>query len=265
MSKLEGQVALVTGATSGIGLEIALALANAGAAVVVNYHADREKGEAVVRQIEERGGNAVTVGADVSREEDVQEMFRTAVETFGTVDILVNNAGIQEDVPFVEMSLEQWQKVLAVNLTGSFLCSREAAREFCRRGVVSERSRAAGKILFISSVHEVIPWAGRVNYAVSKGGLGQLMRSMARELAPEKIRVNSIAPGAIKTDINREAWEDPGAAAELCKKIPYGRIGETEDVARAAVWLLSDEADYVTGATLFIDGGMLLYPSFGGG
>jgi glucose 1-dehydrogenase len=263
--KLAGQVAIVTGSTSGIGKEIALALADAGAAVVVNYHAQREDGEAVVRQIEERGGKAITIGADVSLEEDVQTMFRKTVEEFGTVDILVNNAGIQEDVPFVKMRLEDWRKVIDVNLTGSFLCAREAAREFCRRGVAQERSRAAGKILFISSVHEVIPWAGRVNYAVSKGGMGQLMRSMARELAPEKIRVNSIAPGAIKTDINRQDWEEPEAAAELCKLIPYGRIGETDDVARAAVWLLSDEADYVTGATLFIDGGMLLYPGFGAG
>ncbi len=264
-NKLAGQVALVTGATSGIGREIALALADAGAAVVVNYHAKRENGEEVVREIEGRGGRAVTIGADVSREEEVQAMFRQAVEAFGTVDIVVNNAGIQEDVPFIEMSLEDWRKVLEVNLTGAFLCAREGAREFCRRGVDPKRSRAAGKILFVSSVHEVIPWAGRVNYAASKGGMGQLMRSLARELAAEKIRVNSIAPGAIKTDINRQDWEDPDAAAELCKKIPYGRIGETEDVARAAVWLLSDEADYITGTTLFVDGGMLLYPGFGEG
>ncbi|MBE0599152.1 MAG: glucose 1-dehydrogenase [Desulfuromonadales bacterium] len=262
---LSGQAALVTGATSGIGRAIALALARAGASVVVNYHAHPEEGEAVVQEIRQGGGQGVAIGADVSREEEVAAMFRQAVEEFGTLDILVNNAGIQQDIPFVKMSLADWRQVLAVNLTGSFLCAREAAREFCRRGVAPERSRAAGKILFISSVHEVIPWAGHVNYAASKGGIGQLMRSLAQELAPERIRVNSIAPGAIKTDINRHDWEEPEAAAKLCKLIPYGRIGDTDDVASVAVWLLSDEADYITGTTIFVDGGMLLYPGFGTG
>ncbi len=189
-------------------------------------------------------------------------MFATALKEFGTLDILVSNAGIQMDAPFLEMSLKQWRKVLDVNLTGAFLCAREAAREFCRRGVVAERSRAAGKILFTSSVHEVIPWAGHANYATSKGGIMLLMKSLAQELAPYRIRVNSLGPGAIKTDINRTAWETPEAAAEMCRLIPYGRIGDPEDVARVAVWLASDEADYMTGTTVFMDGGMLLYPGF---
>jgi glucose 1-dehydrogenase len=259
---LSGQIALVTGASSGIGRAIAIALAKAGATVAVNYHSHRQEGEEVVGEIQRDGGNAIAVGADVSQEDDVTAMFRQVLERFGTLDILVNNAGIQQDLPFLDLTLEDWRKVLEVNLTGSFLCAREAAREFCRRGVVTERSRAAGKIIFISSVHEVIPWSGHVNYAASKGGVGQLMRSLAQEMAPHRIRVNSIAPGAIKTDINRQDWEDAETAAQLCKLIPYGRIGDPEDVARVAVWLVSDEADYMTGSTLFVDGGMLLYPGF---
>jgi glucose 1-dehydrogenase len=261
---LQGQIALITGASSGIGRAVAIAMAQAGATIVVNYHRDRQEGEEVVGEIERQGGKAVTVGADISREEDVQRMFKQLLDRFGTLDILVNNAGIQQDRPFLEMSLQDWQMVLDVNLTGAFLCAREAAREFCRRGLDESRSRSAGKILFISSVHQVIPWAGRVNYAASKGGMLQLMQSLAQEMAPHKIRVNSIGPGAIKTDINRQDWEDPQAAQQLCKLIPYGRIGEPEDVARVAAWLVSDEADYITGTTLFIDGGMLLYPGFRG-
>jgi glucose 1-dehydrogenase len=192
-------------------------------------------------------------------------MFSEAIQRFGTVDILINNAGLQQDSPFHEMSLEKWQTVIGVNLTGQFLCAREATREFLQRGVIPEVSRAAGKIICMSSVHEVIPWAGHVNYASSKGGVMQLMKSMAQELAPKKIRVNSIAPGAIKTPINRGAWETPEALAELLKLIPDGRIGEPEDIARTAVWLASDLSDYITGATIFVDGGMTLYPGFATG
>ena len=259
---LSGQCALITGASSGIGRATALAMARAGAAVAVNYHSERAEGEEVVGEIEKHGGSGLAVGADVRSEEDVSKMFRQVLERFGTLDILVNNAGIQRDSPFLEMTWQDWQMVLEVNLTGAFLCAREAAREFCRRGVKEIRSRAAGKILFISSVHQVIPWAGRVNYAASKGGLMQLMQSLAQELAAHHIRVNSIAPGAIKTDINRRDWEDPEAARKLCELIPYGRIGEPEDVARVAAWLVSDAADYINGTTLFVDGGMLLYPGF---
>ncbi|MEO7723157.1 MAG: SDR family oxidoreductase, partial [Chthoniobacterales bacterium] len=205
------------------------------------------------------------IKADVSKEDDVEAMFGQAIERFGTLDILVNNAGLQQDALFHEMTLQQWERVIAVNLTGQFLCARAAVREFLRRGVVAEVSRAAGKIICMSSVHEVIPWAGHVNYAASKGGIMQLMKSMAQELAPQKIRVNSIAPGAIKTPINRAAWETKEALKNLLKLIPDGRIGEPEDIARAAVWLASDQSDYITGATIFVDGGMTLYPGFAAG
>jgi glucose 1-dehydrogenase len=241
---------------------VAEALAAEGAAVVVNYVSGADGADEVVQRIAEAGGRAVAIKADVSKEDQVQAMFRQTVEQFGTLDILVSNSGIQQDAALVDMTLEQWQKVIDVNLTGQFLCAREAAREFIRRGVRPEVSRAAGKIICMSSVHETIPWAGHVNYAASKGGLMLLMKSMAQELARHKIRVNSIAPGAIKTPINREAWETPEAAKQLLELIPYGRIGETEDIGKVAAWLASDDADYVHGTTLYVDGGMTLYPGF---
>ncbi|MGY2132158.1 SDR family oxidoreductase [Hymenobacter sp. HD11105] len=260
--RLHNQVALVTGASSGIGSGVAVALADAGATVVVNYVGDAEGAEKIVAEIEGKGGKAIAIKADVSKEDQVQQMFRQTIEQFGTLHILVANSGIQQDATLVDMTLEQWQKVIDVNLTGQFLCAREAAREFIKRGVQQDISRAAGKIICMSSVHETIPWAGHVNYAASKGGLMLLMKSMAQELAPHKIRVNSIAPGAIKTPINNEAWETPEAANKLLELIPYGRIGEVEDIGRVAAWLASDEADYVHGTTLYVDGGMTLYPGF---
>ena len=259
------QVALVTGGNSGIGETCAIALGEAGARVVVNYYSDPDEAQRVVGQIKDSGSDAIAIQTDVSHEPEVQAMFGEAIQHFGTIDILINNAGLQQDSPFHQMSLQKWQTVIDVNLTGQFLCAREAAREFLRRGVVPEVSRAAGKIICMSSVHEVIPWAGHVNYAASKGGVMQLMKSMAQELAPKKIRVNSIAPGAIKTPINRAAWETPAALEELLKLIPDGRIGEPEDIARTAVWLASDLSDYITGATIFVDGGMTLYPGFATG
>ncbi len=262
---LSGQTAVVTGSNSGIGKATVRAMAAAGAGVVVNYVSDEDSAHKVVQDIEEAGGEAIAVKADVSRKDDVRALFVAAIEKYGTVDILVNNAGVQKDSEFLDMTPEQWRTVLDINLTGAFLCAKEAAREFVRRGVVSGRSKAAGKIIFISSVHELIPWAGHVNYAASKGGIMMLMKSIAQELAPKKIRVNSIGPGAIKTDINRNAWESPEAEAELLKLIPYKRIGETEDIARVAVWLASDEADYINGTTIYVDGGMLLYPGFSTG
>jgi glucose 1-dehydrogenase len=265
LKPLKNQKALVTGANSGIGEACALALGAAGADVVVNYYSNPADAERVIAAIQQSGSKAIAFRADVSREEDVQQMFTEMMKQFGTIDILVNNAGLQRDAPFHQMTLEQWNSVIATNLTGQFLCAREAVREFLRRGVVPEVSSAAGKIICMSSVHEVIPWAGHVNYAASKGGVMQLMKSMAQELAPKKIRVNSIAPGAIKTAINRAAWETPAAEAELLKLIPEGRVGLPEDIARTAVWLASDASDYVTGTTLFIDGGMTLYPGFATG
>lgn len=262
---LEGQRAVVTGASSGIGRAIALAFAEAGAAVVVNHHSDAKGGEAVTKQILDMEGRAVLVGADVSRPRDVLKLFDAADAHFGGVDILVANAGAQADAPFLEMTLEDWRKVIDLDLTGAFLCAQEAARRFRRQGLEPNRSAALGKVLFVSSVHQRIPWAGRANYAAAKGGVKLLMESMAQELSGEKIRVNAIAPGAIKTPINAEAWDTPAAARKLLKLIPYGRIGEVEDIAASAVWLASDQADYVVGTTLFVDGGMSLYPSFADG
>ncbi len=260
--KLKGQSALVTGANSGIGLAVAIALANDGANVVVNYVTHPEAADDVVKQIENNGGNAIAIKADVSKEDEVQSMFQQMYDKYGTIDILVNNAGLQKDSPFESMSLADWQLVINVNLTGQFLCAREAVKEFIKRGVVTERSCAAGKIICMSSVHEVIPWAGHVNYATSKGGINMMMKSMAQELAPKKIRINSIGPGAIQTPINKPAWDTPEALNSLLTLIPYGRIGQPEDIGKVAVWLASDEADYVTGTTIFVDGGMLLYPGF---
>lgn len=264
---LEGQKALVTGASSGIGKGVAMALAAAGADVCINYpvEAEMDRAEAEVEAILEHGGHAFAHQCDVSKEVEVAAMFDRIRREMETVDILVANAGIQRDAPFHEMTLAQWNRVLEVNLTGQFLCCREAVREFRRRGPRPGVSRALGKILCMSSVHEVIPWAGHVNYAASKGGVMLMMKSLAQEVAPERIRVLSIAPGAIRTPINREAWETPEAYASLMRLIPAKRIGETDDIARAAVWLASDEADYVTGTTLFVDGGMTLYPGFEAG
>ena len=259
---LTGQTALVTGASSGIGRAVAIGLARAGANVVVNYASSPEAAVAVVADIEAAGGPAVAVRADVSREDEVQAMFAAAVKAFGTVDIVVNNAGLQRDAPIADMSLADWNSVISVNLTGQFLCAREAVREFRRRGLRPDVSVAAGKIICLSSVHEVIPWTGHANYAASKGGIAMLMKTLAQELAPERIRVNSIAPGAVRTPINRAAWETPEAYDRLLKLIPYRRIGEPDDIAQAAAWLASDASDYVNGATLFVDGGMTLYPGF---
>jgi glucose 1-dehydrogenase len=260
--RLKGQSALVTGANSGIGLAVAKALANDGANVVVNYVTHPETAQAVVDDIKANGGTAIALQADVSNESQVQAMFQAMYKEFGTIDILVNNAGLQKDSSFENMSLADWQLVIGINLTGQFLCAREAAREFIRRGVVPERSVAAGKIICMSSVHEVIPWGGHVNYASSKGGIMMLMKSMAQELAPKKIRVNSIGPGAIQTPINKSAWDTPEALNSLLTLIPYNRIGQPEDIGKVAVWLASDESDYITGTTIFCDGGMTLYPGF---
>jgi glucose 1-dehydrogenase len=259
---LKGQKALVTGANSGIGQAVALALARAGADVVVNYVSRPEAAEAVVKEAEACGVNVYAHQADVRKEEQVQAMFKRMFQEFGTIDILVNNAGLQKDARVEDMTLADWQFVLDVNLTGQFLCAREAIREFKRRGVRKEISCAAGKIICMSSVHEVIPWAGHVNYAASKGGVMLMMKSMAQEVAPYRIRVNSVCPGAVRTPINMEAWGTPEAYRELMKLIPYKRIGEPEDIGRAAVWLASDDSDYIHGTSIFVDGGMTLYPGF---
>lgn len=262
---LTGQPALVTGANSGIGKAVALGLARAGADVVVNYVVDPGEADAVVHEIEAIGRKAIAIKADVSKEDEVEQMFAAAAEHFGTLHIVVSNAGLQRDSAFTDMTLDQWNNVIGVNLTGQFLCTRAAARIFKQRGVVPSVSQAAGKIICMSSVHQQIPWAGHANYAASKGGVMLLMKSIAQELAPHLIRVNSIAPGAIRTPINTAAWETPSAYADLMTLVPYKRIGEPDDIAQAAVWLASDASDYVTGATLFVDGGMTLYPGFATG
>jgi len=260
---LQGQTAIVTGAASGIGKEIAVAMGAEGANVVVNYISRDDKAQELVNAIKDSGGEALKIKADVSSEEQVKDMFLEATDTYGTVHILVNNAGVQDDAFIDEMSLEQWKKVIDINLTGTFLCSREAIRIFKKRGVDNELSVAAGKIICISSVHERIPWAGHANYAASKGGIMLLMKSMAMEAAPYKVRINSIGPGAVRTPINKDvsekSWE------EVRKSIPYRRTGKPEDIAKAALWLVSDESDYITGTTLFVDGGMTLYPAMATG
>jgi len=262
--KLQGQVAIVTGAGSGIGAGCANELAKAGATVIVNYPiaSTKKMAEKVVAEIAKNGGSAVAYQCDVSKEEEVVKMFEDVITQFGTVDILINNAGLQRDAKFEHMTLEQWNFVIGVNLTGQFLCAREAIKEFLRRGVDETRSRAAGKIICMSSVHEVIPWAGHANYAASKGGIMLMMKTIAQEFAPKKIRINSIAPGAIATPINRDAWDTAEHLQNLLKLIPEKRIGQVEDIGRAAVFLASDDADYINGTTLFVDGGMTLYPGF---
>jgi glucose 1-dehydrogenase len=259
---LEKQRALITGASSGIGEAIARAFADAGASVIVNYRSSKEDAERISNEIRQAGGVAVAVQGDVSKPENCNRLFEAAQKELGGIDVVVANAGMQRDAAFAEMSVEDWQKVIDVNLTGQFICAQGAVRCFRRQGFDSNRSPALGKIIFTSSVHQVIPWAGHVNYAAAKGGLKLLMESMAQELAAEKIRVNAIAPGAIKTAINKDAWESEEARNKLLKLIPYGRVGEPGDIGKAAVWLASDESDYVVGTTLFIDGGMLLYPAF---
>src|SRR3974390_751584 len=234
---LKGQKEIVTGGSSGIGKGIATALGHAGADVLVNFTSRAEEAEKVAEEIRRCGTKSVTFKADVSKEDQVQAMFKHAIEEFGTVDILINNAGLQKDASIEQMTLAQWQLVLDVNLTGQFLCAREAIREFTPRGVQKDISCAAGKIICISSVHEVIPWAGHVNYAASKGGVMLMMKSIAQEVAPYRIRVNSICPGAIRTPINRDAWETPEAYNDLLKLIPYKRIGEVEDIGRVAGFL----------------------------
>ncbi len=262
--KLQNQIAIITGASSGIGKSVAKCLAIEGAKVVINYPFEKTKddAQAVLDEIKQAGGDGMICQCDVSKEDEVQNMFAQTIQQYGTVDILVNNAGIQVDSPFEKMTLSQWNAVIGVNLTGQFLCAREAIKEFLRRGVDETKSIAAGKIIHMSSVHQIIPWAGHANYATSKGGINMLMQTLSQEFAPKKIRINSICPGAIQTPINTDAWSTPEALNNLMKLIPYKRIGQPEDIGKAAVWLASDDSDYVNGTSLFVDGGMTLFPGF---
>ncbi|NDU96096.1 glucose 1-dehydrogenase [Spirosoma terrae] len=264
---LKGQIAIVTGSSSGIGAGVAKSLAEAGASVIVNHSSPSSKSaaEAVLKEITDAGGTGSIAQCDVSKEDEVIKMFADVIEQYGTVDILVNNAGLQRDGKFDEMTLDQWNTVININLTGQFLCAREAIREFLRRGPRPDVSAATGKIICMSSVHELIPWAGHINYAASKGGVKMLMQSLAQEYGDRKIRVNSICPGAIQTPINKPAWETPQAMNSLMTLIPYNRIGQPSDIGNLAVFLASDLSDYITGASIFIDGGMTVFESFASG
>ena len=259
---LSGQRALVTGGSSGIGAGIVRAFAAAGADVILNYRSSGDEAARIAGEASREGARVVPVQADVSNPEGCRFLYDAALEEFGGVDIVVPNAGIQRDATVADMSLEDWRTVIDVHLTGQFLCAQAAVRQFRQQGREPDRSRALGEIIFVSSVHQATPWAGRVNYAASKGGVKLLMESVAQEVAVDGIRVNAIAPGAIRTPINAEAWADEEALRPLLELIPYGRIGEPDDIARAAVWLASDASDYVVGTTLFVDGGMALYPAF---
>lgn len=264
---LKNQVAIVTGASSGIGSGIAKSLASAGATVVVNHSSEHSADEAqkILKEITDAGGDGIAYQCDVSSEEQVVKMFQDVISQFGTIDILINNAGVQKDAKFTEMTLEQWNTVININLTGQFLCAREAIKEFLRRGIDTSRSVACGKIIHISSVHEVIPWAGHANYAASKGAIRMLMQTLAQEYGADKIRVNSICPGAIQTPINKDAWSTPEALNSLMKLVPYNRIGKPEDIGNLAVFLASDLADYISGASIFVDGAMTTFESFSTG
>jgi glucose 1-dehydrogenase len=254
---------LVTGASKGLGQAMAIGFARAGADVLVNYHSDEEGARQTEEIIEREGGRAVIFRADVAKEHEVTAMFERMQESFGRLDICVPNSAIQLNARVDEMTLDQWQKVIDVNLTGMFLCAREAIRAFKRQGIDRSISYACGKLIFMSSVHDIIPWEGHANYAAAKGGLMLLMKSLAQEVAHLRIRVNAISPGAIRTPMNVDKLTSPEVfESVLLKLIPAKRIGEPEDVARAAVWLASDESDYVQGVSIYLDGGMTLYPGF---
>ena len=260
---LEGQKALITGASKGIGAAIAIAFAQAGADVVLNYFSDEAGAKDAAAEVEKLGQKALVYKADVAVEEEVEAMFAAMKATFGRIDIVVPNSGMQLNAPIDQMTLHQWQRVMDVNLTGQFLCARAAVRAFKEQGIDKSISYAAGKLIHMSSVHDIIPWEGHVNYAATKGGILMLMKSIAQEVAHLRIRANAISPGAIRTPMNVEKLTSPEVYEEvLLNLIPYKRIGEPEDVARAAVWLASDASDYVNGTTLYLDGGMTLYPGF---
>jgi glucose 1-dehydrogenase len=266
LASLKGQTAIITGASKGLGQGIAIGFAQAGANVLINYYSDKKGAEETAASVKAAGQKALVYYADASKEDQVKGMFDTCIKEFGRVDICIPNSGIQMNAPIQDMTMDQWQRVIDVNLTGQFLCAREAVRCFLKQGIDRNISYSAGKIVFMSSVHDVIPWEGHVNYAASKGGIMLLMKSVAQELAHKKIRANAVSPGAIRTPMNVEKITTPEAYEEtLLKLMPYGRIGEPEDVARAAVWLASDDSDYVNGSTIYVDGGMCLYPGFIGG
>jgi glucose 1-dehydrogenase len=252
---LNGRRAIVTGGDSGIGQAVCFELAAHGAAVAINYVGSPDEAQRMVAEIQGAGAKALAVAMDVSSESDVQGAFAAVVEAFGGVDLLVNNAGVEHPYELLDMPLEAWRKVIDVNLTGAFLCAREAARTM-RDG------KTPGTIVNISSVHEQIAWERFSHYCASKGGLKLFAQSIAKELAPLGIRVVNVAPGAVDTPINKSVLENAQESATVLAEVPLGRWGHVSDIARAVAWLASEQASYVTGATLFVDGGMTLYPRF---
>ncbi|UDF15044.1 SDR family oxidoreductase [Bacillus sp. FSL W8-1143] len=255
---LEGKTVLITGAGTGIGQAMARRFGQEKANVVINYFSDQESPDETIADIQKNGGQAVKIMGDVSKEEDMQAMIDKAVDTFGSLDVMINNAGIENEVPSTEMTLDNWNKVMSTNLTGMFLGCRDALKYMTDHGI-------EGSIINMSSVHQQIPWPHFVHYAASKGGAKLLTETLALEYAPKKIRVNSIAPGAIDTPINAEKFDDPALKKGVIELIPIGYIGKPEEVAACAVWLASKEASYVTGLTLYVDGGMTKYPGFQAG
>jgi glucose 1-dehydrogenase len=254
---LTGRRALVTGANSGLGRSIALNLAAAGARVGIHYLSDRASAEAVIAEMGP-DARAAAFAADVSRAEQVEQMFAAVDAAFGGLDILVNNAGLDgERAPCADSSPAEWQKVIAVDLQGPYACTRHALRRMLpqRRGV----------ILQVTSVHEFIPWAGYSAYTSAKAALSMFTKTVAQEVAADGIRVLAIAPGAIKTSINADVWGNPDSLRDLDGKIAMGRPGEPDEIGRVAAFLVSDLASYITGTTLAVDGGMLIYPDFGHG
>jgi glucose 1-dehydrogenase len=252
---LSGRRAIVTGGDSGIGQAVCYELAAHGAAVAINYVGSADEAQRMASEIESAGAKAIAVAMDVSSESDVQRAFAVTADAFGGLDLLVNNAGVEHPYELIDMPLEAWQKVIDVNLTGAFLCSREAARTMRDR-------KSPGTIVNISSVHEQIAWERFSHYCASKGGMKLFAQSIAKELAPLGIRVVSVAPGAIDTPINKSVLENAEESAAVLAEVPLGRWGHVADIAKAVAWLASEQASYVTGATLFIDGGMTLYPRF---
>ena len=248
--KLQGKVAVVTGAGTGIGQAIAVAFAQAGAAVVVDYVGAESAAAETMEKIRQSGASGLAVEADVSRQEDVARLIEQTVSAFGKLDIFVNNAGIEKKIAFVDYPFDEWQKIISVNLTGTFLCSQCAARQMIKQGT-------GGRIINISSIHEDLPMVMNAAYSASKGGLRMLMRTIAVELAPHQITVNNIGPGAIYTPIDKDTEMDPKLNDQILAEIPLGRWGKPEEVAQLAAFLASDDASYITGSTHFIDGGML--------
>jgi glucose 1-dehydrogenase len=255
---LNGKRALVTGASSGIGEAVACCLAASGAKVAVNYRGHSQMAEGVARTIQERGGTAMTLQADVSHPEAVKKMFQRIDACWGGIDILINNAGIDGPLELSwEADLHAWRQVLEVNFFGAFYCAQEALKR-----MVPQKS---GVVLNTSSVHEEIAWSGHSAYCASKAALAMLTKTLAQEAAPHGVRVLAVGPGAIKTPINRSVWNDPLGLKDLLSKIPLNRVGEPEEIARMVVVLVSDSASYVTGRTMFVDGGMTDYPGFSHG